>query len=762
MTYTTAEIAEALGIKTQSVDYRVKKEAWPSSKRPGKGGGRLFSLSDLPQDVRAAIAHSEARKTLSAAETTALELATSAPVRKRSLAPVVAAPAPRVLDIPRKKNAMFRADLVRHYTDAVSRSANKANAREGFVQAYHAGAYPELLRELGPTSWKTLERWKVAMQRTGDAFTLADKRGLAMRGQSSLTEDMQQTVLRLALHPNRVRLSTCINMAQQLLKESGQSVPSDATFRRFLTTFQERNQDVWVFCREGVKAWNDKVAMYVDRDLSLLWPGAVLVADGHRLNFQIIHPFTGRPCRMTLVMWYDMASNYPVGWEIAPEENTLVIAAAMRRALLRLGKPAQVAYLDNGRAFKGTHFTGDLSQSGVDGLFRRLGMKTTYAWAYHGQSKTVERFFLYLRQLEELMPGGTGSCIDLKPAYQKRGEFAHREIWEASGSPVMTIAEAHRAVASWVDYYVEQPQPRGHLQGRCPREVFDAGRGDGLGEDHLFNLRECMLTARERQVSRCQVTLPGSLVGSDKAITYFSERLYGRKHDVVVKYDPQDLSSVDVYELNGEFVCSAPIKGKVHPMAKLLGSEDDQKMVKLSVEMRKHAEKMATATATELLAGEILPGYAASLDRIGLRASATPELPTATATPATKKSTCQYVDTQSDEDWEAELAELHAMNQPAPERDKTPEEPEWQSYAISAADQFWTDVRGTYPEEDRYEMLLDAEAQGMLIPAEFTAFMRYFEQTEKYGSLSEYFEEFRMKLALMYATPVEEPVAARP
>lgn len=759
MTYTAAQIAEKMGLTRQAIQKRAKKDSWPCTKQ---GKAMVFTLSDLPEDVRVALVAAEARQSVVAVETTALAVAASAPVRKRSLAPAIVTPAPRVLDIPRKQKAILRADLVRHYTDAVSRAANKAHAREGFIRAYHAGAWPDLLRELGSTSWKTIERWKVAIQRTGDAFTLADRRGLALRGQSSLTDDMKQQVLRLALHPNRVRLSTCITMTQDWLQAQGaEYVPSDATFRRFLTTFQERNQDVWVFCREGVKAWNDKVAMYVDRDLGRLWPGAVLVADGHRLNFQIIHPFTGRPCRMTLVMWYDMASNYPVGWEIAPEENTLVIAAAMRRALLRLGKPAQVAYLDNGRAFKGTHFTGDLSQSGVDGLFARLGMKTTFAWAYHGQSKTVERFFLYLKQMEELMPGGTGSCIDLKPAYQKRGEFAHREIWEASGCPVMTLTEAHRAVASWVDYYVEQPQPRSHLQGRCPREVFDAERGDGLSEEHLFNLRECMLTARTRQVARCQVTLPGSMVGSAKEITYFDNRLYGRKHDVIVKYDPQDLGSVDVYELSGEFICTAQVKAKVNAMAKVLGSEEDQRLLKLSLEMRKQAEKMATATAKELLTGEILPGYAASLDRMGLTASATAELPSATLASAAKKPTTPAIPTPTDDEFEAELAELHRMNQPALEPD-TDEEPDFESYVISAADQFWTDVRGTYPEEDRYEMLLEAEAQSMVIPAEFTAFMRYFEQTEKYGRMREYFEEFRVKMALLHAVPAAAEALAKP
>lgn len=767
--YAAEKIGEIVGLTTRQIQRRAADESWPFTKRKGKGGGKLFATKDLPTDIREKVEDHErevlsagARQALAAAEVAALAAVASSPVRPRSLAPSMTALPSRALDIPRKQKAMLRADLVRHYTASVSRASNKAFARDGFIQAYHAGAYPELLRELGPTSWKTIERWKVAMQRTGDAFTLADRRGLAQRGQSSLTDAMKQAVLRLALHPNRVRLSTCISMTQKMLEAQGaEYVPSGTTFRRFLSMFQERNQDVWVFCREGQKAWNDKVAMYIDRDLSVLQPGDVLVADGHRLNFQIIHPFLGRPCRMTLVMWYDMASNYPAGWEIAFEENTEALVAGLRRALLRLGKPGRVAYMDNGRAERSHYFTGDLSQSGVDGLFKRLGMETTFAWAYHGQSKTVERFFLYLRQLEELMPGGTGSCIDLKPAYQKRGEFVHKEIWEASGSPVMTLPEAHRAIASWVDYYVEQPQSRSHLKGRCPREVFDAGRGNGLSEEHLLCLRECMLTARKRHVAKCQVKLPGSMIGSDTEITYFDERLYGRKHDVIVKYDPQDLSSVDVYEMTGEFLVTAMIKGKDHPMARLLGSEEDQQRLQAKLELRKHAEKMAAATARELLVGEILPGYAASLDRMGLFSSVQAELPVTPSSRTTKAKTTQAISVPTDEDFEAELAELHAMNQPDLEPETESEEPDFEPYVISSADQYWTDVRGTYPEEDRYEMLLEAEAQSMVIPAEFTAFMRYFEQTEKYGRMRDYFEEFRMKMALLHAAPAAAEASAR-
>ena len=761
MNYTAAHIAETLGLTLRAVQKRAKKESWPCSK---DGKTKAFALETLPEDVRAALITGVAKVAVAEEVTTALATAETAPVKRGSLAPKTVPVVPATLDIPRKHKALAKADLVRVYADAVSRAANKEQARIGFMQAYQAGAWPDLLERLGPVSWKSIERWKVTLSRTQDAFNLADRRGLARRGECTLTDEMQLAVLRLALHPNRVRISTCITMARQMLLASTfTEVPSDATFRRFLNKFQATNRDVWVFCREGVKAWNDHVAMYVDRNLWMLNVGDILVADGHRLNFQTIHPETGKPCRMTVVVWYDMASNYAVGWEVAPEENTRVIAAALRRALMRLGKPARIAYLDNGRAFKGTYFTGKLEQSGIAGLFQRIGMETIFAWAYHGQSKTVERIFGYLRQMEELMPCGTGASIELKPAYQKRGEFMHRKIQEENGTRPLTLLETHHAIAAWLDYHADQPQQRGHLQGRTPREVFEAGRGDGLSEVHLLALRECMLETRKRQVDRCEVTLPGNLIGSTNPIKFFDQRLYGRKHDVFVRFDPQDLSCVEVYDEQWNHLCTAGLKPMVHPAAGILGTEDDQTLLELSLKMRKHAEKMAGAKAVELLQGEILPGYQANLERLGLAGGAEPArqaLPAAQSQnlPLAPKAVPNATPEMPDDEFEARMAELEAMNAPA-EAAPSAEDDDFQPYSISVAEQFWVEVRHTYPEEDRYEKILEAEAEGMLIPAEHAAFARYFEQTPKYAKLSEYFEEFRMKMALLHARPAAE---ARP
>ena len=61
------------------------------------------------------------------------------------------------------------------------------------------------------------------------------------------------------------------------------------------------------------------------RDASSLEVGDILVADGHKLAFQVINPFTGKPCRATLVGFLDWKSTALVGYEIMLEENTQCI-----------------------------------------------------------------------------------------------------------------------------------------------------------------------------------------------------------------------------------------------------------------------------------------------------------------------------------------------------------------------------------------------------------------------------------------------------
>lgn len=565
--YSTAEIAERTGQVVRTVTRRAKRESWPFRTRQARGGGKEFAFDTLPESVRTAILKQEV------CNTDACPLSSTPPQ----------GPTLDSLSDKKRAKALARADLVELYLAHLDRQGrgNKADARTNFILAYEAGAWPQIFEILGSVSWKSIERWKVQLRKKKSVVALADGRGKQNSARSVMTEQHTDILLKAALNPNSTALSEAIKTAQGLMSVRGLYQPSDKTMRRWLQRWKETHFGTWVFTREGKKAWNDKAAFFIERNYDLIEVGDIMVADGHVLNFETLNPWTGKAQRMELIMWYDMASNCPLGWEIMPTENKLSIAAAFRRACIFLGKYPRIAYLDNGRAFRSKYFNGTkFEQTGIGGLFQELGVQTIFAWPYHGQSKTVERFFGTLHQLEQWVPSYVGNCIDNKPPRLHRGETMHRKAYEGTGGRPLTMEETHVAVARWIDKYINRPQ-RGHLNGRCPAEVFLAGRGPGVDEQQL---RHLMMVKEYRKITREGIKLFGE--------RYYSPELYSRTHSVQVRYDMHDMSCVHVYR-DGEFICTAPKVAKVHPAANLLGDTGHQAEFKKQVTFRKAQEKDA-------------------------------------------------------------------------------------------------------------------------------------------------------------------------
>jgi putative transposase len=581
--YTALDLASALGVTGRAVTKRAAKEAWPHRKRAGRGGGREFLAASLPEDVRAALAAAEARVEVPAIPAAAGGLA--------------------ALDEKRRTVALAKADLVALYLDWLRKApeGKRTAARDQFALAYEAGAWPKLREVLGRVSWKTVEAWKLALEKVKSPAALADRRGLARKGRTLLTRDALEILVAQAVHPNKPNVCEILRRARTVMTARGVVCElSDRQLRRALEDYMRMNYGEWVFGREGKKAWNDKCAFILERDYGRIEVGDILVADGHVLNFEVVNPETGRPGRMEMVVWYDMKSNMPLGWEIMPTENVACIASALRRAVLMLGKMPRVAYLDNGKAFRARYFNGvDFSQSGITGLFDEIGVRTIFAWPYHGQSKTVERFFGTFRDLETWVPSYVGTSIENKPPRLMRGEQLHRKLYEKSGR-ALTIFEAHAAVAWWFEQYGQRPQ-RGHLEGQCPWEVFQAGRGPGVDAERL---RHLMLARKTSSIHRDGVHHLGR--------KYWHPELYERRHEVTVRYDLHDDSYVVVELPDGRCLeCRPP--AKVHPAARLLGTDEDVRQLEEAIAYKKAQERQASRSVRDMLTNCVLPETTARL-----------------------------------------------------------------------------------------------------------------------------------------------------
>lgn len=737
---TLKEISDLTGRPVSTLRALSVGDKWNSFEEPGRGRGgiiRKYPVKDLPDDIQLLYNKVKAE---------AMANSTLEPVHANALPPSLSRRPHNVPVLSQKQQslALAKTDLVRHYKNHMKTApwGAKEQHRKDFMRAYNAGIiFPRLYQVIGKTNWKTIEGWKRKLKSSGnDPFALGDTRGKHSRGVRVLTKEQQDIVLRCALNPNRPKISYAIRMAWAVMHAQGvANGNSESTYRRFLMEWKSRNYHIWVFTREGEKAWNDKCARFIERDYSRIDVGDVLVADGHHLNFDIINPFTGKPKRMVMILWYDMKSSFPLGWEIMPTENTQAIHAALRRAILRLGKTPQVVYLDNGKAFKSRFFRGvDFDQEGYAGVYDRLGAKTIYAWPYHGQSKTVERFFGTFAELETWLPTYVGTSITLKPPRMNRGEKLHRRVYEKiMGGGGITMEMAHRAIAGFLDEYVRREKKFGYLKGLSPLEVFLNGRGSGVDKSELTYL---MMSHDIRKIRRNGIHIFGQ---------YFDDpALYGRKHGVTIRYDLQEPTYLLVYDKDGEFLCKAVPSDKVHPAATHLGTDEDRALLSERIEEKQSQKKQASVVARTFLEEEILPEHRRQLERMGVTQEGPKQLPA----PATKTPEKLPTDEEIQEALR-EQAQFKAEFEPPLQEASadTSEVVDFEPYVEDETALFWRELE-SLSKMDQYEKLLEVQAQGWLIPKEWQAFMRYYEQTDEYSRHAGYWEHTNMSLALMYQT----------
>lgn len=373
------------------------------------------------------------------------------------------------------------------------------------------------------------------------------------------------------------------------MSERGYEIlPKDVTFRRYAEWFRDANYDKWILAREGQKALKDKVEPYIVRNASLLKTGQVLIADGHTLNFQVINPFTGKPCRATLLGFLDWKSGGLVGYDIMLEECTQNIASALRNAILNLDHVPDFVYQDNGRAFKSKFFNGDkkFEELGFTGIYQKLGIKPVYAVPYNARAKVIERFFLDFQEgFEKLMPSYIGTSIENKPAYMKRNEKLHRALHEKNHF-IPTIEQAMGLINEWLKY--KHAQPCTNAEGKTIQEVINEVEKQNINEKDLDDL---MLAQEVKHIGRNGIRF----LKAD----YFDEALYGIKGQSIIKYSLFDLSSIKVYSIKGEFICRANRVTETHPLAYHMGDIKDIEDYKHKVERQQKLRRKTIKAVKE-------------------------------------------------------------------------------------------------------------------------------------------------------------------
>ena len=486
-----------------------------------------------------------------------------------------------------KLTALARVDIVKALQNMRTKYKTKKEADSIFLDLYNSGMYlPKIHKFIGSISIGTLHRWIWAYENNEDYRVLLPNYKYTKQGEYNtiLTQEMKDIFIKFLLHPNKFSVTKAIKLTQHILEKKGiENIPHVITFRRYAEHYKKNNYSRWILFREGEKAYHDKVEAYIERDISKLEVGDVLIADGHTLNFQVINPFTGKPTRATLVGFLDWKSTALVGYEIMMSENTQCIASALRNAIINLGMIPKVVYQDNGRAFKAKYFQScDFDEEGFNGVYANLGIKSVFAKPYNARAKVIERFFReFQEEFEKMMPSYIGTSIENKPAWLKRGEKLHRDMHKKlTNNYIPTIQELIKYIDCWLDFHNSKPCP--NAPQISIKQCLNSVQKQEIDKNILNDL---MMKTEVRTINKHGITFLG--------LHYRSDSILGLRDSVYIRYSLFDLTKIHVYSTKGEFLCIARQVEKVHPMANHLGTVKDMEQYKQQIQKQQRQLKKA-------------------------------------------------------------------------------------------------------------------------------------------------------------------------
>jgi len=456
---------------------------------------------------------------------------------------------------PYNQIAHYRTVIIRALNEAEDSQKNKPKKEiiDQLLSAYNLGLFlPAIYKKLGFISSRTLYRWQKEFDEVG-IDGLIPQYGTC--GKSKITDQEKCMLLKVLLHQNRLKIGSGILLVKEYMKDKGIPSPSSiSTLRRFINDFKQTHYGFWTHEREGDKAFNDKCLPYSERGWRMIEVGDLLVADGHRLNFDVINPYTGKKCRPTIVMFWDFKSLYPLGWEIMLEENIQCISSALRNSIITLGKIPKRLLIDNGKAFKAKVFTSgiELDDGTLLGIFANLDIHVRFAMPYNPQEKLEALWGMLDNWLERLIPSYRGNSIEDKPAYLKRNE---KDAQARHNDNVPKIKEVTDIIFKWREFCIKHPVKS--RDGLSRKEIFESEKGPGVDPDEVAYL---MMAKEVKTVHRNGITWNGW--------HYYDEALSDHlRTRAMIRYSHADYRQVYVYDLKGKFICIARPIEKANPIA---------------------------------------------------------------------------------------------------------------------------------------------------------------------------------------------------
>lgn len=393
-----------------------------------------------------------------------------------------------------------------------------------------------------------------------DLAGLLDNRGAWKKGTSSIPEEAWQCFLSFYLDEAQHPIQACYEYTEMWIKREAPQLlplPAYASFYRKVQTAIPK--PVEIMGREGMKAFRDRCAPYIKRTYEGMASNEWWIADNHTFDVQTKGE-NGSIHRLYLTAFFDARSGIFTGCYVTDAPSSQATLIALRKGIVKYGIPENI-YVDNGREFL-TFDVGGLghrtkkSQKGKftpPPVFERLGIKMTNALVRNAKAKIIERRFRDVKdRLSRLFPTYTGGNVVERP---ERLKFVLKD-----DDKIPTDEEFTNAVEDILTYYMNEKQYSGAVNsdsGKTRMQVYrEQLKEKRIASELDLNLM-LMRSTRSQKVGRRGVHLT---IAGEK-IDYYNDELilnyFGK--DMYCRYDPEDISTVRVYDLQDNYIMTVPV-----------------------------------------------------------------------------------------------------------------------------------------------------------------------------------------------------------
>lgn len=308
------------------------------------------------------------------------------------------------------------------------------------------------------------------------------------------------------------------------------------------------------YYRLGQKAFRDECANYIERSYDDLHSNDIWVCDNHTFDIFVDGGESEKPIRVYLTAFLDVRSRKMVGWYVTDAPSSGATLQALRRGIEAYGIPKRI-YSDNGREFlthdiggRGFRKSAKTDEHEPLTILQHLQIEFRTALVKNARAKIVERAFVDVKNcFSKLFNGYTGGTTAERPERLKTlGKHAGNFI---------AIDEFREYVDIFIQgWFNKQPHSGRGMNGRTRDEVYAAC---------LYEQRVAMpdeLNLMMLRTGRMQTVNRGVRIKFyEQTLRFYSDELIigHDREKVYVRYNPDDLAEVRVYDEQDRFLCTA-------------------------------------------------------------------------------------------------------------------------------------------------------------------------------------------------------------